>query len=111
VRSREWRLTFKTKESASSGACGKNPSRSSHYPRQAQEILDLIGELYAVERDVLTHDVETHRRPDWRCALGCAQNALARWLKESGSGPNRRGSYRGVVLVKPLATCKSSGPA
>jgi transposase len=30
----------------------------SHYPGQAQEILDLIGDLYAVERDVLTHDVE-----------------------------------------------------
>jgi transposase len=30
----------------------------SHYPWQAQEILDLIGELYAVERDVLTHNVE-----------------------------------------------------
>jgi transposase len=30
----------------------------SHYPRQAQEILDLIGELYAVERAVLTHDAD-----------------------------------------------------
>jgi transposase len=30
----------------------------SHYPRQAQEILGLIGELYAVERDVLSQGVE-----------------------------------------------------
>jgi transposase len=27
-----------------------------HYPRQAREILDLIGELYAVERDVLNQE-------------------------------------------------------
>lgn len=30
----------------------------SHYPRQAQEILDLIGELYAVEREILPPGVE-----------------------------------------------------
>jgi transposase len=30
----------------------------SHYPRQAREILDLIGELYAVERDLLPSGVE-----------------------------------------------------
>jgi len=30
----------------------------SHYPRQAREILDLIGELYAVEREVLPPGVE-----------------------------------------------------
>ena len=30
----------------------------SHYPRQAQEILDLIGELYAVEREILPAGVE-----------------------------------------------------
>jgi transposase len=28
----------------------------SHYPRQAREILDLIGELYAIERDALAYD-------------------------------------------------------
>jgi transposase len=30
----------------------------SHYPRQAREILDLIGELYAVERDIPPSGVE-----------------------------------------------------
>jgi transposase len=30
----------------------------SHYPRQAQEILDLIGDLYAVEREILPLGIE-----------------------------------------------------
>jgi transposase len=30
----------------------------SHYPRQAREILDLIGELYAVEREIPAHSTE-----------------------------------------------------
>lgn len=85
-----------------------------HYPEPRRSMLDLIGQLYAVEREVpslaaMSGENEVMRANSWRGAVGCATSALARSSARFRRGRWPSGRCQRAAWGRPSVICSGCG--